>query len=120
VKSFDFSTLPVAQPMQRSLAAVFAARCVHRWTVHTSADAGFAHLKTFAEFLASLEQPPNDFDDLTVRILRYPEHSPTRHSAIPLDVHQHAHLIGKRWTVVGEDIGDPVHCGVQCESWVPP
>jgi hypothetical protein len=70
VKSFDFSALPVAQPMQRSLAAVFAARCMRRWTVHTSADAGFAHLKTFAKFLASLEQPPNDFDDLTVAMVK--------------------------------------------------
>lgn len=70
VKSFDFSALPVAQAMQRSLAAVFAARCVRRWTVHASADAGFAHLMTFTEFLASLEQPPNDFDDLTVAMVK--------------------------------------------------
>lgn len=70
VKSFDFSALPVAEPMQRSLAAVFAARCVRRWTVHKSADGAFAHLKTFAEFLASLEQPPSDFDDLTLAMVK--------------------------------------------------
>jgi hypothetical protein len=70
VKSFDFSALPVAEPLQRSLAAVFAARCVRRWTVHASAEGAFAHLKTFAEFLASLERSPNDFDDLTVAMVK--------------------------------------------------
>ncbi len=36
--------LPVAEPMQRSLVAVLAARCVRRWTVHTTADQVFDHI----------------------------------------------------------------------------
>jgi hypothetical protein len=70
VKSFDFSTLPVAEPMQHSLAAVFAGRCVRRWTVHTTADQAFDHIMRFAQFLSSLEQPPGDVDELTVAIVK--------------------------------------------------
>ncbi|HEY3692807.1 MAG TPA: hypothetical protein VGL46_21405 [Pseudonocardiaceae bacterium] len=70
VKSFDFSLLPVAEPMQRSLAAVFAARCARRWTVHKTAGQAFDHVMRFAQFLAALEHPPGDFDELTVAMVK--------------------------------------------------
>lgn len=75
VKSFDFSALPVAEPMQRSLAAVFAARCVRRWTVHKTASQAFDHVMRFAQFLAALERPPGDFDELTVAMVKRWRHS---------------------------------------------
>jgi hypothetical protein len=66
VRSYDFSTLLVAEPMQRSLAALFASRCVpHRWSVHASSQGHWYWLKAFAELVATLEQPPADLDELT-------------------------------------------------------
>src|SRR3954466_16014672 len=65
-RSYDFSALPVAEPMQRSLAALFAARCVpHRWAVHSSSQHHWYWLKAFAELVATVEQPPADLDELT-------------------------------------------------------
>jgi hypothetical protein len=48
LKTYDFSTLPIAQPMQRSLAALLAARCVpHRWAVHSSSQGHWYWVKAF-------------------------------------------------------------------------
>jgi hypothetical protein len=66
VRSYDFSTLPVAEPMQRSLAALFAARCVpHRWSVHSSSQGHWYWVKAFTELVATVEQPLADLDELT-------------------------------------------------------
>lgn len=71
VKIYDFATLPVAEPMQCSLAAVFAARCVpHRWATHVSSTTYWHHVVTFAEFVSQQPRPPRDLDDLTATMLR--------------------------------------------------
>ncbi len=66
---FDFAALPVPEPMQRSLAAVFAAHSRH-WTQHTSAKSSWRRLLVFAQFLADLEQVPHDLDDLTAATMK--------------------------------------------------
>jgi hypothetical protein len=71
VKDYDFSTFPVAEPMQRSLARLFAARCVpHRWTTHGTSNHHWLWLRLFAVFLSQQESPPSDLDDLTVALVR--------------------------------------------------
>lgn len=71
VKDYDFSVLPVAEPMQRSLAALFAAGCVpHRWSTHNTSRAHWYCLTYFADFLASLDRPPADLDGLTVAMMK--------------------------------------------------
>lgn len=53
VRKYDFTTLPVAEPMQRSMAAVFAARCVpHLWMAHSSSSTYWWSLGVFAEFVS--------------------------------------------------------------------
>lgn len=70
-KEYDFSTLPVAPPMQRSLAALFAARCVpHRWTSHRSSEGYWVQVNGFATYLSELEQPPGDLDGLTSALVK--------------------------------------------------
>ena len=40
VRDYDFTTLAIAQPLQRSLAALFARRCVpETWAAHSSSGA---------------------------------------------------------------------------------
>jgi len=71
VREYDFAGLPVAGPMQASLAALFAARCVPgRWTVHATSAASWDHLRRFAEFLARQQRPPRDLDELTPHVVR--------------------------------------------------
>ncbi|MGW6941161.1 hypothetical protein ACWGF3_19475 [Streptomyces xanthophaeus] len=71
VKTFDFSTLPVAEPLQRSLAALFAASCIPgRWSTHESSKRPWGALKKFAEFLGQQEQPPRDLEELTLAQLK--------------------------------------------------
>lgn len=70
VKDYDFSTLPVAEPMQRSLAVLFAARCVpHRWTVHVTSEYHWGRLRQFAQTLSQQERPPRDVDEFTVALV---------------------------------------------------
>ena len=53
VKDYDFSRLPVAEPLQRSLATLFADRCVpHIWGVHTTSENNWMPLEQFAVFLS--------------------------------------------------------------------
>lgn len=70
VQEYDFSALPVAEPMQRSLAALFAARCApHRWTVHASSAMYWRQLETFTAFLSRQERPPRDVEELTTSLI---------------------------------------------------
>lgn len=66
VKEYDFATLPVAEPIQQSLAALFAACCnPHQWTAHLTSKQQWRHLGTFTEYLAAQERPLNSLDELT-------------------------------------------------------
>lgn len=77
VKEYDFSTLPVAEPMQRSLATLFAARCIpRRWTVHASSTMYWRQLEMFTAFLSRQMRPPRDVDELTASLIeRWREHA---------------------------------------------
>jgi hypothetical protein len=68
-KAFDFVGLPVPGPMQRSLAAAFAAQS-RRWSGHASADGYWRRLRLFARFLSGQADPPDDLDGLTVALLK--------------------------------------------------
>lgn len=71
VADYDFSRLAVAEPLQRSLSALFAARCVpHRWASHRTSRSTWEDLTIFAAFLSQQEQPPGDLDELTVAMLK--------------------------------------------------
>jgi len=71
VRKYDFTTLPVAEPMQRSMAAVFAARCVpHLWMAHSSSSTYWWSLGVFAEFVSKQPHPPQDLDGLTVSAIK--------------------------------------------------
>lgn len=79
VKHYDFATLPVAEPMQRSLAALFAERCVPaRWTAHSTSTGIWFCVQGFAKFIADQEHSPRDLDGLTVDLLkRWRQHTVT-------------------------------------------
>lgn len=68
-KEYDFAELPVAEPMQRSLAAVFAVRS-RGWTSHLTAGTNWRHIDQFAKFVSGLDSPPDDLDGLTVEALQ--------------------------------------------------
>ncbi|AKA06281.1 hypothetical protein SAZ_30365 [Streptomyces noursei ZPM] len=68
-KTFDFAELSVAEPMQRSLAAAFAAQA-RGWNSHLTAGSYWDKLVLFARFVAQLESPPEDLDGLTAAILK--------------------------------------------------
>ncbi|MFF9051557.1 hypothetical protein ACF09Z_10470 [Streptomyces erythrochromogenes] len=68
-KEFDFTALSVAEPMQRSLAASFAARS-RGWTSHTTARTCWTGLEMFAKFVADLGSPPDDLDGLSTSDLQ--------------------------------------------------
>lgn len=68
-RTFAFTGLPVPEPLQRSLARAFAAQS-RQWTGHRSATTYWRALKVFVEFLADLEEPPNDLDELTSVMLK--------------------------------------------------
>ena len=71
VQDYDFSTLPVAEPMQRSLAALFAVRCTaHHWSAHASSRGQWRLVKCFADFLSQQDRPPRDLDELTGALVR--------------------------------------------------
>ncbi|MET8629796.1 hypothetical protein ABZW30_39760 [Kitasatospora sp. NPDC004669] len=66
---FNFADLPVAEPMQRSLARLFAARSAH-WNSHDTARAYWTALSTFARFLADQPEPVEDLDCLSAATLK--------------------------------------------------
>ncbi|MGW0770276.1 hypothetical protein [Streptomyces sp. NPDC002676] len=68
-KEFDFAELPVAEPMQRSLANAFADQS-RNWTSHRSGRSFWSNIKLFTEFLAKLDSPPKDLDGLTVSVMQ--------------------------------------------------
>jgi hypothetical protein len=71
VKHFDFAGLPVAEPFQRSLAALFAARCLPAtWSTHRSAVNYWGKLSVFARFISEQAEPISDLEDLTAGLIR--------------------------------------------------
>ncbi|MBK6015520.1 hypothetical protein [Streptomyces sp. MBT53] len=71
VKEYDFSAMPVAEPMQRSLAAVFAGFCrPGTWGAHTTSEGYWYQLEVFTKFLAGLENPPRDLDEITSAVVK--------------------------------------------------
>ncbi|WP_258040103.1 hypothetical protein [Streptomyces sp. SM1] len=69
VETYDFRELPVSDAMRRSLARLFAARCVpSRWASHLTSRHHWVHLETFAEHLSALEEPVADLDALTAAV----------------------------------------------------
>lgn len=71
VKEYDFSTLPIGEPMQRSLAALLAAQCTpHRWGVHGTSKTHWMAVKKFATFLSRQEHPPRDLDELSASLVK--------------------------------------------------
>ncbi len=91
-KHFDFGELPVAAPMQRSLAALFAARCAPaRWGAHSTSTAVWFSVAGFAKFIADQKKPPRDLDGLTAQLVkRWREQtfktSPYRHVRVMTDL----------------------------------
>ncbi len=71
VETFNFAELPVAEPMQRSLAALFAVRCEpSTWSSHLSSISTWRHLLQFAQFIAEQPEQVRDLDDLTAALVR--------------------------------------------------
>jgi hypothetical protein len=71
VREYDFTKMPVAGPMQASLAGLFAARCTpDRWSAHATSRAYWIYLQQFAEFVSGQPRPPRDLDELTPRMVR--------------------------------------------------
>jgi hypothetical protein len=68
---YAIALLPVAEPMQRSLAALFAAHCVpHRWSAHATSKSRWGQVRSFAQFLAAQPQPVCDVDGLTALLIK--------------------------------------------------
>ncbi len=68
-QAYDFADLPVAEPVQRSLAAAFAAQS-GPWNSHRTAGNHWGRLLVFARFLSGLEHPPQDLSELTAATLK--------------------------------------------------
>lgn len=71
VKDYDFAMLPVSPPLQRSLAALFASRCVpETWAAHKTSQSYWRLLVRFTRFLADQPETVSDLDDLSSAIIR--------------------------------------------------
>ncbi|MFE2936959.1 hypothetical protein [Streptomyces sp. NPDC059278] len=69
VAVYDFRTLPAADALRHSLARLFAARCVpSRWTSHHSSRYFWLPLRAFTAYLATLDTPVSDVDQLTAGV----------------------------------------------------
>ncbi|MGY5072349.1 hypothetical protein [Streptomyces griseus] len=68
-KAFDFTELPVPEPMQRSLAMAFAEQS-RRWTAHRSAKVFWDKAGVFAQFVSRQLTVPEDLDGLTAGMLQ--------------------------------------------------
>ncbi|MGW5442742.1 hypothetical protein [Streptomyces asiaticus] len=68
-QTYHFAELPVAEPMQRSLATLFATRS-RGWTSHATARSYWVALHAFARFLSQTEEPPDDLGDVTTAQLK--------------------------------------------------
>ncbi|MEV6871644.1 hypothetical protein [Amycolatopsis sp. NPDC051128] len=92
IRSYDFAALPAAEPLQRSLAALFAARCVpHRWAAHVTSEVYWRQISIFAGFLARQPRPLDDLDQLTAVLVRKWRASPEAGNAT--GKHQVARLL---------------------------
>ncbi|MFJ3778977.1 hypothetical protein ACIPX0_45650 [Streptomyces sp. NPDC090075] len=67
VHTYDFGTLPVPEALQRTLAVLYPAKCAPGggWDSIKTSEARRYLVKPFAEFLAGLEDMPQDVDRLT-------------------------------------------------------
>ncbi|MCO1575532.1 hypothetical protein M8C13_07140 [Crossiella sp. SN42] len=70
MKEYDFSTLPVAEPFQRSLATLFAARCDRAWSRHITSKIKYFHVAAFTTFLSQQDRPPQDLDELAATTMK--------------------------------------------------
>ncbi|MFE1961293.1 hypothetical protein [Streptomyces sp. NPDC059479] len=68
VRKFDFTTLPVAEPMQRSLAALFGA-VTKGWSSHETSKGAFKSIRAFTTYLSEYVRPPQDLDGLTAALV---------------------------------------------------
>ncbi|MEU0726214.1 hypothetical protein [Streptomyces sp. NPDC006140] len=68
-KEYDFAELPVPEPMQRSLAELFA-EASKGWNSILTAKSYWRGLLGFARFLSGSEDSPEDLDDLTAALLK--------------------------------------------------
>lgn len=70
VRRYDFTKLPLAPDMQRSLAEMFAAKCAPGggWDSTESSETSWGNLGMFARFLAARDDPPADISELTAAI----------------------------------------------------
>ncbi|MFG3052540.1 hypothetical protein ACGFZP_16490 [Kitasatospora sp. NPDC048239] len=66
---FDFSTLPGAEPLRRSLAALFATRSA-RWGSLGAADGMFRYLKAFTTFADQRAHPPRDLHQVNTALVK--------------------------------------------------
>lgn len=67
IARYDFATLPCPEPMQESLAALFAARCTREggWQSHKTSRNYWYHLRTFATWVSGRTPVVKDVDDVT-------------------------------------------------------
>ncbi|MFB9466410.1 hypothetical protein [Streptomyces cinereospinus] len=67
MRSYDFGVLPVPEAFQRSLAALYAAKCAPGggWDSVETSEAHWYLVRPFTEFLASLDDVAPDVDRLT-------------------------------------------------------
>ncbi|MBV6703353.1 hypothetical protein KV557_40815 [Kitasatospora aureofaciens] len=66
---FDFADLPVAPPMQLSLARLFAARSA-RWNSHETARSYWVAVTVFARFVAAQPERVEDLGDVSAALLK--------------------------------------------------
>ncbi|WP_326615313.1 hypothetical protein OG949_41165 (plasmid) [Streptomyces scopuliridis] len=69
VRDFDFSTVPLTEPLQRSLAVLFAAR-TRGWGAHTTSEGVFGHVQAFGRFASQRARPPGDLDEVTAALVK--------------------------------------------------
>ncbi|WP_370123666.1 hypothetical protein [Streptacidiphilus sp. MAP12-33] len=69
MRIFDFSLLLAAEPMQRSLAVLFAAK-TPAWGSHATSRGRFRDLRRFCEVTAAWTPVPRDLDEVPAALLR--------------------------------------------------
>ena len=85
VITFDFTELPAPEPLQRSLAVLFAARCTPQiWGSHLSSESLWRHLIQFTQFMAEQPEPVCDLHDVTASLVRRWRNSVPLHAERPL------------------------------------
>ena len=71
VMEYDFAMLPIARPLQQSLAALFAGHCApETWATHSTSQSYWRLLVRFARFLAEQPESISDVDDISAAIVR--------------------------------------------------